>query len=78
MKYKLREHMVLLLALVAYVMLAASITLSYFLSWSIVGIILIIIAALACGFLTYAFIYDLKTFLKEKKAKEKEDDGKGE
>lgn len=77
MKYKLKEHMVLVAAALAYVLLAASLTLSYYIHWSIVGIILIILCVLACGFLTYAFVFDLRLFLKNKKeaeAKEKDND----
>ena len=72
MKYKLREHMVLLAMILAYFLLGASITLSYFIDWAITGIVLIILAVLACGFLTYAFVYDLLTFLKNKKKQEEE------
>lgn len=73
MKYKLKEHMVLLSVILAYVLLAGSITLSCFLNWSVPGIVLVVLSALACAFLTYSFVYDLKLFIKKKKeAQEKE------
>ena len=73
MKYKLKEHMILLCVVLAYLLFAASITMAHFLEWSITGIVLVVLSVLACGFLTYSFVYDLKTFLKKKKeAKEKE------
>lgn len=79
--YKLREHMSLVAMLSAYVLLAAAIVVAFFLEWHIAGIVLVVLAVLACGFLTYAFVFDLRTFLKEGKKESKEDgkndDGEG-
>ncbi len=71
MKYRLKEHPVCVLFSLSIVLLAACIVIACLLEWSIAAIILVGIAVLAVGFLTYAFVFDLRDFNKKKKESEK-------
>ncbi len=71
MKYKLKEHLICVLFGIAILLLAGCIVIAALLEWSWPAIILVVIAVLAVGFMTYAFVYDLIDFNKKKKEFEK-------
>ncbi len=76
MKYKLKEHLIVLLFAVSIVLLIGCIVIASLLEWDVYAIVLVVIACAAVGFLTYAFVYDLLEFNKQKK--EYEADGREE
>jgi preprotein translocase subunit SecF len=67
MKYTLKEHPMIILLALALIMLACSIVLGVYKSFSIYSIVAIVISGLATLFLGYSFIADLMLFEKEKK-----------